>query len=85
MKMEDENITGDELIEMIRERRRFFHSKARFPNGILINSSFFNLIKQDIGLEHNSKKIFDLEIFITDDIPSFKLIRLYNQDECSIY
>jgi hypothetical protein len=86
MKMEDENITGNQLLELIGNKRKAYHSKARFPNAILIHPGYYNVLKDMMSGENssNQKKIFDLEIFITDDVPSFKLIRIYDSHECSI-
>ncbi len=86
MKMEDENITGSQVLELIREERKLFHSNARFPNAILIHPGYYSVLKKVIQTESTSKnkKIFDLEIFETEDIPSFQLIRIYDAHECSI-
>ncbi|HEX7468937.1 MAG TPA: hypothetical protein VF324_10215 [Methanobacterium sp.] len=86
MKMEDENITGDQVLELIRDKRKSFHGRARFPNAILIHPGYYSLLKKVINTESSSltKKVFDLEIFETDDVPSFQLIRIYESHECSI-
>ncbi len=87
MKMEDENITGNQVLELIRDKRKSFHSKARFPNAILIHPGYYSLLKKVINTESSSlkiKKILDLEIFETEDVPSFQLIRIYDSHECSI-
>ena len=86
MKMEDENITGNKLLELIGNKRKKYHAKARFPNAILIHPGYYNILKDVKPSENSSnhKKIFDLEIFVTDDVPSFKLIRIYDSHECSI-
>jgi len=86
MKMENENITGNQVLELIRDQRRIFHSKARFPNAILIHPGYYSLLKEVIksGDLSKPKKIFDLVIFETEDTPSFELIRIYDSHECSI-
>jgi hypothetical protein len=86
MKMEDENITGNQVLELIREERKSFHAKARFPNAILIHPGYYSVLKKVIQTKSTSKnkKVFDLEIFETEDIPSFQLIRIYDSHECSI-
>lgn len=84
--MEDENITGNKLLELIRNKRKAYHGKARFPNAILIHPSYYDVLKDVVPSENSSiqKKVFDLEIFVTDNVPSFKLIRIYDSHECSI-
>jgi hypothetical protein len=86
MKMENENITGNQVLELIRNDRKLFHSKARFPNAILIHPGYYSVLKEVIKTENPSKikKIFDLEIFETEDTSSFQLIRIYDSHECSI-
>ena len=86
MKMENEDITGDQVLEYIREQRKLFHSKARFPNAILIHPDYYSVLKEVIKTENalKMKKIFDLEIFETEDTSSFQLIRIYDSHECSI-
>jgi hypothetical protein len=86
MKMEDTDITGDGVLELIREKRKLFHSKARFPNAILINPGYLSRLKEVITLgdESENKKVFDLVIYVTEDVPSFQLIRIYDSHECSI-
>jgi hypothetical protein len=86
MKMEDENITGNNLLELIGNKRKKYHGKARFPNAILIHPGYYDVLKDVVPSENSSnhKKVFDLEIFVTDDVPSFKLIRIYDSRECSI-
>ncbi len=86
MKMENLNITGDQVLELIREQRKVFHGKARFPNAILIHPGYYSVLKEVIKTESTSKtkKVFDLEIFETEDTPSFELIRIYDSHECSI-
>ena len=86
MKMDNENINGDQLLELIRNTRKSFHSKARFPNAILIHPDYYTVLKDVIDTEKISdqKKIFDLEIYITEDTPSFQMIRIYDSHECSI-
>ena len=86
MKMENEDITGNQVLEFIREQRKLFHSKARFPNAILIHPGYYSVLKEVIENEKASKmkKIFDLEIFETKDTSSFQLIRIYDSHECSI-
>lgn len=85
MKMEDENITGNEVVKLIRDKRRLFNDKARFPNAILIHPGYYRALKEVVDTnDHLQKKIFDLEIFVTEDTSSFRLIRIYDKDECSI-
>ena len=86
MKMEDTDITGDGVLELIREKRKLFHSKARFPNAILINPGYLSRLKEVITLGDGStnKKVFDLVIYVTEDVSSFQLIRIYDSHECSI-
>jgi hypothetical protein len=85
MKMEDEKITGNQVLESIRDKRKVFHSKARFPNAILIHPGYYSVLKEVMDTEKidKNKKIFDLEIFVTEDTSSFKLIRIYDSHECS--
>jgi hypothetical protein len=86
MKMENENIKGEEVLESIRETRKLFHSKAHFPNAILINPVYYSALEK--VLDHANpainKKIFDLTIFVTEDTSSFEMIRVYDSHECSI-
>ena len=84
--MENENITGNQVLELIRDKRQQFHGKARFPNAILIHPGYYSVLKEIIKTENSSKpkKIFDLIIFETEDTPSFELIRIYDSHECSI-
>lgn len=85
MKMENENITGNEVLELIRKKRRVFNDKARFPNAILIHPGYYAALKEVVQTnDHPMKKILDLDIFETEDTPSFQLIRIYDHDECSI-
>lgn len=86
MKMENENISGEEILESIRETRRTFHNKARFPNAVLIHPQYYILLKGVMDQKNlgNSKKIFDLIIYETEDISSYELIRVYDSHECSI-
>ena len=86
MKMEDDNITGNQVLELIKEKRKSFHNKARFPNAILIHPSYYSVLKEIMPEENLSKnkKILDLEIFETEDVPSIQLIRIYDSHECSI-
>jgi hypothetical protein len=86
MMMEDENITGNQVLELIKDERKSFHNKARFPNAILIHPGYYSKLKGILPKENipKSKKILDLEIFETEDIPSFQLIRIYDSHECSI-
>jgi hypothetical protein len=86
MKMEDTNITGNGVLELIREKRKLFHSKARFPNAILINPGYLSRLKEvnKIDDESENRKVFDLEIYETEDVSSFQLIRIYDSHECSI-
>jgi hypothetical protein len=86
MMMEDENITGNQVLELIRKDRQLFHSKARFPNAILIHPGYYSVLKDVIKTENPSvkKKVFDLEIFETEDTSSYQLIRIYDPHECSI-
>ncbi len=86
MKKKDENISGEHLLELIREDRKLFHSKARFPNAILIHPGYYSLLKEVVNTENPSgeKKIFDLMIFETKDTSSYQLIRIYDPHECSI-
>jgi hypothetical protein len=91
--MEDKNISGDSLLELIKENRKLFHENAHstpgkyVPNAILIHPGYYDVLKEPIktGNDSNEKKvIFDLEIFVTEDVSSFKLIKIYVPDECSI-
>ena len=86
MNMEENIITGNQVLELIRDKRRVFHDKAQFPNAILIHPSYYSLLKEVIPSENlkKNKKILDLEIFITEDVPSIQLIRIYDTHECSI-
>ncbi len=86
MKMENENVTGEEVLESIRETRKLFHSKARFPNAVLIHPGYYAVLKNVVNNEISEfdKKIFDLLIFVTEDISSFEMIRTYDRNECSI-
>ena len=86
MKMKDENINGKQLLELIRDDRKLFHSKARFPNAILIHPGYYSVLKEVVNTENPSgeKKIFDLMIFETEYISSYQLIRIYDPHECSI-
>lgn len=86
MKMENENITGEEVLEAIRETRKTFHNKARFPNALLIHPGYYDVLKPILNKENSKhdKKIFDLTIFETEDTPSFEMIRIYDAHECSI-
>jgi hypothetical protein len=86
MEMYDKNIKGKELVDLIRNERKLFHSKARFPNALLIHPGYYSVLKKVIEQDDTStkKKVFDLEIFETEDISSFQLIRIYDPHECSI-
>lgn len=81
--MENKKTTAKKLLDSIKERRKLFHSKARFPNAILINPKDYSILKESKNIK-SSKQILDLAIFISEDIESFKLIRTYNHDECSV-
>jgi len=84
--MKNEKITGEEVLASIRENRKKFHSKAHFPNAILINPDYYSVLKDALRSEDPEppKEILDLVIFETSDIPSFKLIRTYENDKCSV-
>ena len=91
--MEDENISGTSLLELIKENRKQLHKKAHFsagsfmPNAILIHPNYYTVLKDVMNTENSSKEkrvIFDLEIFETEDIASFKLIKAFVHDNCSI-
>jgi hypothetical protein len=84
--MKNEKITGEEVLASIREKRKLFHSKAHFPNAILINPKYYSVLKDELKPEDPElpKEILDLMIFETNDIPSFKLIRTYDHDKCSV-
>lgn len=82
--MEDEKIDGNKVLGLIRDKRRLFNDKARFPNAILIHPSYYAALKEVLDTDRDHKKIFDLEIFETEDTSSFQLIRIYDHDECSI-
>ncbi len=84
--MENKKNTGQKLFDSIKEKRKLYHSKARYPNAILINPKDYSILKDILNKEKTkpSKQILDLEIFVSEDIPSFKLIRTYNHDECSV-
>ena len=85
MDMKNENLTGEQLLESIRDKRKLFHSKAQFPNAILINPGYYSILKTVMKSESiSSKKIFDLVIFVTEDTSSYQLIRIYDPHECSI-
>lgn len=86
MKMENENITGNQVLELIRDERKSFHNNARFPNAILIHPGYYSVLKDVIKTGNLSKvkKVFDLEIFETEDTSSIQLIRIYDPHECSI-
>lgn len=81
--MENKKTTAKKLLDSIKEKRKLFHSKARFPNAILINPKDYSILKESKNIK-SSKQILDLAIFISEDIESFKLIRTYNHDECSV-
>jgi hypothetical protein len=84
--MENGNITGNQVLELIKDKRKSFHSKARFPNALLIHPGYYSVLKEVLPAENETKnkKIFDLEIFETEDVQSIKLIRIYDSHECSI-
>ena len=84
--MNNEKVTCGEVLVLIREKRKMFHSKARFPNAILINPEYYSVLKDALKSEDpkHPKEILDLVIFETADIPSFKLIRTYEPDKCSV-
>lgn len=84
--MENKKTAGKKLLDSIKDRRKLFHSKARFPNAILINSNDYSVLKDfiNIGTKRSLTQILDLNIFISDDVPSFKLIRTYDHDDCSV-
>jgi hypothetical protein len=86
MKMENENITGNQVLELIKNKRKSFHTKARFPNALLIHPGYYSVLKEVLPSENETKnkKIFDLEIFETEDVQSILLIRIYDSHECSI-
>jgi len=86
MNMENGNITGNQVLELIKDKRKSFHSKARFPNALLIHPGYYSVLKEVLPAENETKnkKIFDLEIFETEDVQSIKLIRIYDSHECSI-
>jgi len=86
MKMENENITGNQVLELIKDKRKSFHNKARFPNAILIHPGYYSVLIEVLPAENQTKnkKILDLEIFETEDVPSIQLIRIYDSHECSI-
>ena len=85
MDIKNENLTGEQLLKSISDKRKLFHSKAQFPNAILINPSCYSILKKVMKSENiSSKKIFDLEIFVTEDTSSYQLIRIYDPHECSI-
>ena len=84
MDIKNEDMTGEELLELISDKRKLFHSKAQFPNAILINPGYYSILKKVMKSENiSSKKIFDLEIFETEDTSSYQLIRIYDPHECS--
>jgi len=84
--MENGNITGNQVLELIKDKRKSFHSKARFPNALLIHPGYYSVLKEVLPAENETKnkKIFDLEIFETENVPSIQLIRIYDSHECSI-
>lgn len=84
--MKNEKITGEEVLASIREKRKIFHSKAHFPNAILINPEYYSVLKDALKSEDpkQPKEILDLVIYETSDIPSFILIRTYESDKCSV-
>ena len=86
MKMENDNITGNQVLELIKDKRKSFHTKARFPNALLIHPGYYSVLKEVLPTENKTKnkKIFDLEIFETEDVQSILLIRIYDSHECSI-
>ena len=85
MKMEDDNITGNKVLELIKDKRKSFHNKARFPNAILIHPGYYSVLKQVLPANlSKNKNILDLEIFETEDVQSIQLIRIYDTHECSI-
>ena len=93
MEMEDENISGERLLELIKDNRMLFHEDAHssagkyIPNALLIHPGYYAVLKEVIKTENtsNEKKIvFDLKIFETEDVSSFKLIKIFVPDECSI-
>jgi hypothetical protein len=53
----------------------------------LIHPNYYTALKDAMNTENSSKEkkvIFDLEIFETEDIASFKLIKTFVPDNCSI-
>ncbi|ADZ10018.1 hypothetical protein Metbo_1796 [Methanobacterium lacus] len=84
--MENKKTAGKKLLDSIKDRRKMFHSKARFPNAILINSNDYSVLKDFINIDTKESltQILDLAIFISDDVPSFQLIRTYDHDDCSV-
>ena len=71
------NISGELLLELIKENRKLFHENAHstagkyVPNAILIHPGYYSMLKEVIKTENasNEKKvIFDLEIFVTEDV-----------------
>jgi len=91
MEMEDENISGETLLELIKDNQILFHEDAHssagkyIPNAILIHPGYYAVLKEVIKTENtpNEKKV-DLKIFETEDVSSFKLIKIFVPDECSI-
>jgi hypothetical protein len=78
--MKDSNISGDSLVGLIKENWKLFHENAHstpgkyVPNAILIHPGYYAVLKEVIktGNTSNEKKvIFDLEIFVTEDVSSF--------------
>jgi hypothetical protein len=84
--MENKKTAGKKILDSIKDRRKMFHSKARFPNAILINSNDYSVLKDFINIDTKESltQILDLAIFISDDVPSFQLIRTYDHDDCSV-
>lgn len=82
--MKNEKISGEEVLASIKEKRKMFHSKAHFPNAILINPEYYSVLKDALKSEDPEppREILDLVIFETADIPSFILIRTYESDKC---
>ena len=70
MEMEDENISGETLLELIKDNRILFHEDAHssagkyVPNAILIHPGYYAVLKEVIKTENTSnekKVVFDLK------------------------
>jgi len=57
MNMEDDNITGNQVLELIKDKRKSFHSKARFPNALLIHPGYYSVLKEVLPAENRIEQL----------------------------